>query len=1009
MPVKKINESNINPVSCGNFSLGGLPLDMSPCVTGEPELFYNESSVGSNGGGLDDYPATDGNFLVGNGFSWTVESGAEARDSLGLGDLAVLDAITVAYITAGGTPSSSTYLRGDGVWASPAGGGGGDLLAANNLVDLDDIPTARENLGLEIGVDVQAYDADLSTIAGLAKTDGSFIVGNGSDWTIESGATARASLGLVIGANVQAYNANLTTIAGLTPTDGNIIVGNGSAWVVESGATARTSLGLGTLATFSSINNGNWSGADLDVTNGGTGASTAADARTNLGLVIGTNVQAYSSILAGIVSVTPTDSVFLVGNGTNFVGESGATARTSLGLGSLATLSSVNNTNWSGTDLAVTNGGTGASDAATARTNLGVAIGSNVQAYSAVLNATTASFTTELQAKIDALQAEDGSVLNATTGVLYPPGDDTDFHRADAFIAAEAAANPNDVLILGRGKRYIFSSSANITTPGLKVFANRAIFSRPDGVQTDWVIQASGTPDYDMEIYDLEVDGNHDNITIVSGTGSRCEGIRVSGGGPVTLYNVYSHSSPVAAVYPVLSSIDDAAVNFFVIGSGHKKLIGCRADRPSYANYRIQATTSEFLGCDSFVTEFTGNYGRFYVMDGSNVRSCIINGGTWKTDQEMKINANFDPSTNGTLWCERLVLANIIIDFGTGHTMPDGDSFIKFDNCRYVLVSNIIQSHSEPFVPHPTLPLSEPGTGFKWWMPSAGGVVESLFTVGTCNEVHFENIIADGYVKLAGSSGGPYTDIVSMKNCVWGNNAHINYGVENCNHAKLLIMENCSFKNVIGNGATVKVFDNSQSERNQKIRIKNCFVSTFWQGIGGLSGGFLFGTCETLGDIAVDDLDLIDLNTDAHVNWIIANRHWVESVADPDVAYNPTGSGYPTYVFSTPALRLMATPRTGDPSTAYLHRNIFRTFDYANNQFVDGAPVTLATSGTYAHTHRTPTDPGTDDGDWFPSINANQGARIINLQCGAGGNGYPVFWIANASGDFIEDPSITLY
>lgn len=1001
MPVQKINEENISPISCGNFSLGGRPLDMSPCITGEPDLFYNESSVGGGGsGGLDSYSPADGNFLVGDGLTWTTEAGADARDSLGLGSLAVLDAITVAYITASGTPSSSTFLRADGVWASPAGGGGGDLLAANNLVDLDDIPTARSNLGLEIGADVQAYDVDLSTIAGLAKTDGSFIVGDGVNWTIESGATARASLGLVIGTNVQAYDANLATIAGLTPTDGNIIVGNGSTWVVESGATARTSLGLGTLATFSTINNGNWSGADLDVTHGGTGASTASDARTNLGLAIGTNVQAYSSILAGVASVTPTDSVFLVGNGTNFVGESGATARTSLGLGSLATLNTVNESNWSGTDLSVANGGTGASSAPAARTNLGVAIGSNVQAYSAILDATTASFTTELQAKIDALQAEDGSVLNATTGVLYQPGDDTDFHRADAFLAAEAAANPNDVLFLGRGKRYIFSSSANITTPGLKVFANRAIFSRPNGTQTDWVIQASGTPDYDMEIYDLEVDGNHDNITLVSGAGSRGEGIRVSGGGPVTLYNVYSHSSPVAAVYPTLSSIDDAAVNFFVIGSGHKKLVNCRGDRPSYANYRIQATTSEFLGCDSFVSEFTGNYGRFFVMDGDNVRHCTINGGTWKTDQAMKINANFDPSTDSSLWCERLTLANVIMDFGTGHTMPDGDSYIKFDNCRYVLVSNITQTHSIPFEPDPTQPTGEPGTGFKWWMPTAG-IRESLFTVGTCEEVHFENIVADGYVKLAGSSGGPYMDLVSMKNCVWGANAHIYYGIENCNHTKLLNIDGCTFKHVTGFNSDVKIFNNTGSLNNQQIRVRNSSVWTFWQN----ANGFLVGRCNKIGDFATDGIDLIDMNTTEHVNKE-KQSYRIESVADPDVAFSP--SNYRTYVSNTAAIRLRMTARPDDPSVAYLHRNIFRTYDYDNNKFINGSPFTLG-EATYGHTHKEPTDPGTDDGDWFPSITGDQGQRIMNLQCGAGGNGYPIFWISNASGEFIEDPSITLY
>jgi hypothetical protein len=67
----------------------------------------------------------------------------------------------------------------------------------------------------------------------------------------------------VIGTDVQAYDAELAAIAGLAVTDGNIIVGNGTTWVAESGSTARTSLGLGTgdSPTFTAVTAG-----QIDVT-----------------------------------------------------------------------------------------------------------------------------------------------------------------------------------------------------------------------------------------------------------------------------------------------------------------------------------------------------------------------------------------------------------------------------------------------------------------------------------------------------------------------------------------------------------------------------------------------------------------------------------------------------------------------------------------------------------------------------------------------------------------------
>ena len=91
---------------------------------------------------------------------------------------------------------------------------------------------------------------------GAISVSGILNVGNGGTGAANE-STARNNLGLAIGSDVQAYNAGLADIAGLTPTDSNIIVGDGTNWIAESGATARTSLGaLGTIAQTSPVGEG---------------------------------------------------------------------------------------------------------------------------------------------------------------------------------------------------------------------------------------------------------------------------------------------------------------------------------------------------------------------------------------------------------------------------------------------------------------------------------------------------------------------------------------------------------------------------------------------------------------------------------------------------------------------------------------------------------------------------------------------------------------------------------
>jgi hypothetical protein len=180
-------------------------------------------------------------------------------------------------------------------------------LSSNSTTTLNGttIPASKTLLvSTDIGVTVQGYDADTAKYDDVTANFTGTLQNGGSNVLVDTD----------IGVNVQAYDAQLADVAGLTPADGSFIVGNGTNFITEDGATARTSLGLGSIST-QAADNVNIDGGAVDAVTLGTNSAITEAQIDNVNINGNTIVSTDTN---GNLSLTPNGTGNLVLDGLNW-------------------------------------------------------------------------------------------------------------------------------------------------------------------------------------------------------------------------------------------------------------------------------------------------------------------------------------------------------------------------------------------------------------------------------------------------------------------------------------------------------------------------------------------------------------------------------------------------------------------------------------------------------------------------------------------------------------------
>lgn len=295
----------------------------------------------------------------------------------------------------------------------------------------DKLPTLSGNGGKIVQVKADASGLEVGVAAAdIISTDGVATLTNktldgGSNTFTNIPNSALVNSGLTIGSTAVSLGGTATTITGLASLTSTALVG------ALTGSVGAGTPSTGAFTTLSASGAFSLTGDQVQVSEGGTGAATAAAARVNLLPSLSGNAGKLLVVAAG-----ETDVEWLTVSGTGTVTSVSGTGTVS-GLTLTGTVTAAGSLTLGGTlsvdltsdvtgALPIANGGTGATSAANARTALGTNNASNLTAGTvgtARLGSGTASSSTFLRGDQtwQDIKASTAQILAATANVFTDP------------------------------------------------------------------------------------------------------------------------------------------------------------------------------------------------------------------------------------------------------------------------------------------------------------------------------------------------------------------------------------------------------------------------------------------------------------------------------------------------------------------------------------------------------------------------------------------------------------